>query len=88
MRRAFIGTCCGAVEIEERSFVAKGAPLVDGQKRIRDGDTCKPSRIVRSRSFAALRMTSRICELGKKRGSKRDPSSARVSIRASVGMTA
>ena len=45
------------VHIEERSFVAKGAPLDDGQKRVGDGKTLRQSRIVKSRSFVALRMT-------------------------------
>jgi hypothetical protein len=45
------------VHIEERSFVAKGAPLDDGQKRVGDGKTLRQSRIVKSRSLAALRMT-------------------------------
>ena len=42
------------VEVEERSLVAKGAPLDDGQERGGDGATLRQSRIVKSRSFAAL----------------------------------
>ena len=36
------------MEIEERSFVAKGAPLDDGQKRIGDGETLRQSRVVKA----------------------------------------
>jgi hypothetical protein len=47
----------GGAEFEERSFVAKGAPLDDGQKRTGEGDALSQSRIAKSRSFAAFRMT-------------------------------
>jgi len=42
------------VEIEERSFVAKGAPLDDGQERIGDGETLRQSRVVKGSAFVAL----------------------------------
>jgi hypothetical protein len=45
------------VHIEERSFVAKGAPLDDGQKRVGDGKTLRQSRIVKSRSPLRFGMT-------------------------------
>jgi hypothetical protein len=34
------------VNIEERSFVAKGAPLDDGEKRFAEWDKSRQSRIV------------------------------------------